>query len=154
MVDVLVIDSEPLVRRLVVDMLEEIGLRVVAATAEVAEARALLDKGDFPPSAVLIIATRPGFSRSGGGLNGRAVAAELRQWLGDADDRTTPRSLGVVYIGEHASAVGGDALGPSEQILTEPFGHGRLARAVFAVLGREVPHWLLVRSRAHPAMRA
>jgi len=135
-------------------MLEDLGLRVVAAAAGVAEAQALLDKGDFPPSAVLIVATRPGGSRSGGGLSGRATAAELRQRLSGADERTTPRSLGVVYIGEHASAIGSDALGSGEQVLTEPFGHGTLARAVFAVLGREVPRWLVVRSRAHPAMRA
>ena len=152
MIDVLLIDSEPLVRRLVADMLEDLGLRVVAVTAGVAEAQALL-AGDLPPPAALVVAIRPADSRNGGGLNGRAVAAEFRQRLIGADDRATPRSLGIVYIGEHASALGSGALGPAEQFLSEPFGQGALARTVFAVAGREMPRWLAGRARAHPAMR-
>ena len=152
MVDVLLIDSKPLVRRLVADMLEDLGLRVVAATAGAAEAQAFF-AGDLPPPAVLVVAIRPAGSQNGGGLNGRAVAAEFRQRLIGAGDCATPRPLGIVYIGEYASALGSDALGPAEQFLSEPFGQGALARTVFAVAGREMPRWLAGRARAHPAMR-
>jgi CheY-like chemotaxis protein len=152
LVDVLLIDSEPLVRRLVADMLEDLGLRVIATTAGAAEAQALL-AGDLPPPAVLVVAIRPADSRNGGGLNGRAVAAKFRQRLIGADDHATSRSLGIVYIGEHASTLGSGALGPAEQFLSEPFGQGALARTVFAVAGREMPRWLAGRARAHPAMR-
>ncbi|TDH60758.1 response regulator [Dankookia rubra] len=152
MVDVLLIDSHPLVRRLVADMLEDLGLRVLAATAGAAEAQALLAK-DLPPPAVLIVAIRPAGSRNGDGLNGQAVAAEFRQRLIGSDDRATPQPLGIAYLGEHASAIGSNGLGPAEQFLSEPFGQGALARTVFAVVGREMPRWLAGRTRARPAMR-
>ena len=154
MVDVLLVDTTPLVRRLVADMLEDVGLRVIAATEDAAGAQAALARGGSPAPAVLVIAVRRMGGRSGLGLNGRAVAAELRQQLSYGDDRTGPQSLGVVYFGEHVSALGGDALGPGERFLSEPFGHAALVRAVFGVIGREMPRWLASRVRARPALRA
>src|SRR4051794_28720062 len=103
-------------------MLEEAGLRVLAGTKDAAEAREFLTRRDIPLPAVLVVAACPGGGSSGDGLDCRALAAALRQELSRGDDHTGPRSLGVVYIGEHASALGGDALGPGEQFLSEPFG--------------------------------
>ena len=154
MVDVLLVDTEPLVRQLVADMLEDMGLRVIAAAAGAAEAQAVLARRDAAAPIVLVIAVRPRGGRSGMGLDGRAVAAELRCLRRSADDRTGPQSLGVVYIGEYASALGGDAFGPDEQFLREPFGPAALVRAVFGVIGREMPRWLVGRTSARPAMHA
>src|SRR5689334_20518000 len=128
-VDVLLVDSVPLVRQLVADMLEDVGLRVIAATEDTAEAQTALARGGSPAPAVLVVAVRPMGGRSGIGLDGRAVATELRRRLSYGDDRTGSQSLGVVYFGEHVSALGGDALGPGEQFLSQPFGHAALVRA-------------------------
>jgi CheY-like chemotaxis protein len=153
-IDVLLVDTEPLVRRLVADMLEDLGLRVIAAVSGMTEAQAVLARGGSPAPAVLVVAVRPMGGRSGVGLNGRAVATELCQRLSCGDDRSGPQSVGVVYIGEHGTALGDDALGPGEQFLSEPFGHAALVRAVFGVIGREVPRWLATRVRARSALYA
>jgi CheY-like chemotaxis protein len=153
-VDVLLVDSVPLVRQLVADMLEDVGLRVIAATEDAAEAQAALARGGSPTPAVLVVAVRCPMGGCSGVVNGRALATELRRRLNYGDDRTGPQSLGVVYFGEHVSALGGDALGPAEQFLSEPFGHAALVRAVFGAIGREMPRWLAGRVRARPALRA
>ena len=153
MVDVLLVDQRPLVRQLVADMLEEAGLQVLAAVGDVAAAREFIARRDVPPPAVLIAA----LVRSGSGgdaLHGRTLAAALRQQLSRNDDGTGPHLLGVIYIGEHAPVLGGNALGPSEQVLHEPFGRDALVRAVFGVVEREVPRWLAGRKRVRPAMHA
>ena len=152
-VNVLVVDPQPLVRQLIAELLEDAGLRVLAAVADATEAREIFAKRDVPIPEVLVIATRRAVGPGGSGLNGRALAAELRQRLGRGDDRTRPSPFGVVHVGEHASALGGDALAPGEQYLGEPFGRAALVRAVFGVIEREVPRWLVGR-RAYPAMHA
>jgi CheY-like chemotaxis protein len=153
MLDVLVVDPQPLVCQLIAEMLEDAGLRVLAAVADAAEAREVFARRDAPTPEVLVVATRRATGSGGSDLNGRALAAELRQRLSRGDDRAGPPSFGVVHVGEHASALGGEALAPGEQFLGEPFGRGALVRAVFGVIEREVPRWLAGR-RAYPAMRA
>ena len=153
MVNVLVIDPQPLICQLVAEMLEDAGLRVLAAVADAAEAREVFAMRDIPTPEVLVVATRRATGLGGSDLNGRALAAELRQRLSRGDDPTGLPSLGVVHVGEHASALSGDALAPGEQFLNEPFGRAALVRAVFGVIEREVPRWLVGR-RAYPAMHA
>jgi CheY-like chemotaxis protein len=153
MVNVLVVDPQSLVCQLVAEMLEDAGLRVLGAVADAAEALAVFAECGVPAPEVLVVATCRAAGLGGNDLNGRALAAELRQRLSRGDDRAGPPSFGVVHVGEHALAPDGEALGPGEQFLGEPFGRGALVRAVFGVIEREVPRWLAGR-RAYPAMRA
>jgi DNA-binding NarL/FixJ family response regulator len=153
LVDIVIIDTEPLIRQLVADLAEAAGLRVLGVAASAAEAQTHIARADKSAPAALVIAIRPAGSRSGR-LDGPVVVAELRQRLSGEDDRCRPLSLGVVYIAEHTSALGRDALSAGEQFLTEPFGSTALARAVYGVIGQEVPRWLSSRVRANPVMRA
>src|SRR5690349_21360073 len=152
-VDVLVVDPQPPVCQLVAELLEDAGLRVLAAVANAAEALEIFARCGAPTPEVLIVATRRAAGPGGSELNGRALAAELRQRLSRGDDCAGPPSFGVVHVGEHASTLGGGGLGPGEQFLDEPFGRGALVRAVFGVIEREVPRWLAGR-RVYPGMRA
>lgn len=154
MVEVLLVDPRPLVRQLVADMLEEAGLQVLAITTDAAQAREFFVSYNGPVPEVLVIAAPSAVGPDDDGLNGRALAAELRQQLRCRADGSGARSVGVVYIGGHAAALGADALGAGELFLGEPFGREALVRAVFGVLEREVPRWLAGRKRARPAMHA
>src|SRR3954454_16640274 len=86
MLDILVVDPQLLVCQLVAEMLEDAGLRVLAAVADAAEAREVFARRDAATPAVLVVATRRAAGPSGSDLNGRALAAELRQRLSCDDD--------------------------------------------------------------------
>src|SRR4051794_19327208 len=64
-VDVLVVDPQPLICQLVAEMLEDAGLRVVAAVADTAEAREVFARRDAATPAVLVVATRRAAGRDG-----------------------------------------------------------------------------------------
>jgi hypothetical protein len=138
----LLVDARPLVRRLVAEMLDD--LRLYAAEAEdTTQAEGLLDTvedagaGD-EASVLLVVAVRHGRGLS----DGRALAAELVR------RRPAARPPGVIYTGEHASVLGGEALDARERFLAEPFGRTALARAVYGLRGRPVPRWLQDRTMA------
>ena len=133
-----VVDSRPMVRRLVVDMSYGLGLR--AAEAEgAAEALALLgaDSGGAAQT-VLVVAVG-----AGRGPDILALAGEAARRRPDAPP------LGVVFIGAHLGVLGDRPLGGRERFLAEPFGRPALARAAHEALGWPVPRWLA--ARRHPA---
>ncbi len=107
--DVLVVEGEALVRRMVAEVLRDAGLRVTEAASAEAALRAV-DAAPGPPD-VLVTGIRLG----PGALDGRALAAELR--------RRVP-NVGVVYLAE------GEASDVRERFLPKPFEPARLARMV------------------------
>ena len=117
MTDVLVVEGEALVRRMVAEALRDAGLRLTEADCAEAALRAVDAAPERPPD-VLVTAVTLG----AGALDGRALAAELR--------RRSP-GLGVVYLGgrpaDHAEDDGPDA---RERFLPKPFEPARLARMV------------------------
>ena len=117
MTDVLVVEDQTLVRRMVAEALRDAGLRVTEADSAEAALRAV-DATPEPPD-VLVAAVRLG----PGAVDGRALAAELR--------RRAP-GLGVVYLGGRPAdpAAGDDPPGARERWLPKPFEPARLARMV------------------------
>ena len=137
---VLVVDDRPLVRRLVMDMLHDLGFPAAGAESA-AEALALLGAagnrdggGGSAAPAVLVVGVGPGR-----GPDGLALAGKV------ARRRPAAPPPGVIYIGAHPSAPGGRALDGSARFLAEPFGLGALGQAAHEVLGWPVPRWLLRR---------
>jgi len=117
MTDVLVVEGEALVRRMVAEALRDAGLRVAEADGAEAALRAADAAPERTPD-VLVAAVRLG----PGALDGRALAAELR--------RRAP-GLGVVYLGGRpADPAGDDAPDAWERWLPKPFEPARLARMV------------------------
>jgi DNA-binding response OmpR family regulator len=113
MVEVLVVDDEPLLRMALGDALDEAGLEVAqAASAEVALAAA-----EAEPPAVLVTDVNLG----PGEMDGIALADEAkRRWPG----------VGVVFITGRPSNLDGRALGARDRFLPKPFPPDRLVRAV------------------------
>ncbi len=140
----LVVDDRPLVRRLVVDMSYDLGLR--AAEAESAATALLLllgTRGGEAASTVLVVAVGSGRGPEGLSLAGEAA----RRW----PDAPPPS---VVYIGAHRGVLGVRPLGERERFLAEPFGGHALARAAHEALGWPVPCWLTGRYPAPSAAAA
>jgi len=113
--DLLVVDDEPLVRRSVVECLEDAGFAV--ADAAHAEAALAVAAADGPP-AVLVTDVN---LRLGAGFCGIALAAVMR--------RRWPR-LGVLYITGRPERLTGRRLGARERWLAKPFSSTTLTRAV------------------------
>jgi len=136
----LVVDSRPMVRRLVVDM--SYGLGLCAAEAEgAAEALALLGiDGCGAAPTVLVVAVG-----AGRGPDVLELAGEAARRRPDAP------APGVVYIGAHPGVLGDRPLGGRERFLAEPFGRTSLARAAHEVLGWPVPRWLAARRHPSPS---
>ncbi len=124
----LVVDSRPMVRRLVVDMSYGLGL-CAAEAGGAAEALALL--GADGDEAVLVVAVGCGH-----GPDSLALGEEA------ARRRPGAPPPGVVYIGAHPSVLGDRPLGGRERFLAEPFGRRALVRAAHEALGWPVPRWL------------
>ena len=120
MTDVLVVEGEALVRRMVAEALRDAGLRVAEAASAEAALRAVDATPERPPD-VLVTGIRLG----PGALDGRALAAELR--------RRAP-NVGVVYLaGRPADLAEDDASDGRERWLLKPFEPARLARMVCAM---------------------
>ena len=117
MTDVLVVEGEALVRRMVAQVLRHAGLRVTEADCADAALRAVDATPEPPDVLVTALALGPG------ALDGRALAAELR--------RRSP-GLGVVYLGGRPAAdpAADDAPDARERFLPRPFEPARLARIV------------------------
>jgi CheY-like chemotaxis protein len=118
MTDLLVVEGEALVRRMVAEALRDAGLRV----AEAASAEAALEAVAAAPGPPDVLVTA--VTLGPGAMDGRALAAELR--------RRAP-GLGVVYLAGRAAAAdpaGDDASGARERFLPKPFEPARLARMV------------------------
>jgi DNA-binding response OmpR family regulator len=113
MVEVLVVDDEPLLRMTLGEALDEAGLEVAqAASAEVALAAA-----EAGPPAVLVTDVNLG----PGEMDGIALADEAkRRWPG----------VGVVFITGRPSNLDGRALGARDRFLPKPFPPHALVRAV------------------------
>ena len=116
--DVLVVEGEALVRRMVAEVLRDVGLRVTEAASAEAALRAVDAAPERPPD-VLVTAVALGPDA----MDGRALAAELR--------RRSP-GLGVVYLGGRPAAdpPADDATDARERFLPRPFEPARLARMV------------------------
>ena len=115
MADVLVVETAPLVRDMISDILRDAGLTVTEATS--AEAAHGAVNIAFRSLDVLVTS----IVLDGGGMDGRGLAAELRRrWPG----------LGVVYLAERSAALTDDALDARERCLTKPFEPAQLARLV------------------------
>lgn len=113
------IDDEALVRMLVVDALEEIG--VVAAEAGTGpEGLAILEQMDRTD----LLITDVGLP---GGLNGRQVAERARELRPD---------LKVLFITGYAenAALNHGHIGPGTRVLTKPFSVGNLIAKVESLL--------------------
>jgi CheY-like chemotaxis protein len=131
--DVLLVDSVPLVRQLAAEMLEEAGL-ALAEARDAATALAAVAAGRAAPG-VLVVALRPmpGDARDCG-AEARALAAAIGLRCGAAPP--------LLYTGGNRSLLGGHPTGPEERFLEEPYGAAELVRAVCALLGRPVAPWL------------
>ena len=119
MTDVLVVEDQTLVRRMVAEALRDAGLRVAEADSAEAALRAVDAAPERPPD-VLVTAVALGPDA----MDGRALAAELR--------RRSP-GLGVVYLGGRPAAdppPADDAPDARERFLPRPFEAARLARMV------------------------
>lgn len=115
MKNVLVVEPVTLVRRMIVEALQDAGLRVTEAASAEAALRAV-ETPTYPPE-VLVTAV----ALHVGGMDGPALAASLRRrWSG----------LGVVYLVEHLGDLAEDALDSRDRCLTRPFEPARLARLV------------------------
>ena len=118
---VLVIDDEPMVRMLIVEVLEEAGFRS-------------LEAGDGPSGlklleqepAIDLLVTDVGLP---GGMNGRQVADAARQ------SRPGLKVLFVTGYAENA-AVGNGLLDPGMEIITKPFGMTELAAKITDMIDR------------------
>ncbi|WP_207553499.1 PAS domain S-box protein [Teichococcus deserti] len=116
---VLVVDDEPTVRMLVVEVLRELGYTAIEA-ADGAEGLAVLQS----PRRIDLLISDVGLP---GGMNGRQMADAMRPHR--------PK-LPVLFITGYAesSLAGGAALEPGMQILTKPFAMEALATRIKAIL--------------------
>jgi len=116
---VLVVDDEPAVRMLVVEVLEELGF----ATLEAGDGAAGLAVLQSPAKIDLLISD-VGLP---GGMNGRQMA--------DAARESRP-ALKVMFITGYAetAVVGNGSLGPGMEVMTKPFPLGTLATRIKAML--------------------
>ena len=139
----LVVDSRPMVRRLVVDMSYGLGLRAAEAESA-AEALALLgtESGEGAEAAPTVLVVAVG---SGRGPDALALAGEA------ARRRPDIPPPGVVYTGAHPGVLGDRPLDGRERFLAEPFGRRAMARAAHEALGWPVPRWLARRQPPPPA---
>jgi signal transduction histidine kinase len=112
---VLVIDDEPMVRMLILEVLEEAGFRSLEAEDGPGGLRLL----ELEPGIALLI-TDVGLP---GGMNGRQVADAARQ------NRPELKVLFVTGYAENA-AVGNGLLDPGMEIITKPFGMTELAAKI------------------------
>ncbi|WP_295639054.1 ATP-binding protein [Novosphingobium sp.] len=112
---VLVIDDEPMVRMLIVEVLEEAGFRSLEAEDGPSGLKLL----DQEPGIDLLV-TDVGLP---GGMNGRQVADAARQ------SRPDLKVLFVTGYAENA-AVGNGLLDPGMEIITKPFGMTELAAKI------------------------
>ncbi|WP_051231561.1 hybrid sensor histidine kinase/response regulator [Stutzerimonas azotifigens] len=120
---VLVVDDEPLVRLLILEVLGELGY----ATLEAADGASGLEilQSDAPIDLMITDVGLPG------GMNGRQLADAARQ---------VRPALKVLYITGYAesTAIGEQDLGPDRHLMTKPFSMDALAARIEAiVLGRE-----------------
>jgi hypothetical protein len=155
MIQILLIEADPLLRALIADLVEQAQLRLAAAVASVDEAHAVLRADDRAPvePLVLVVPVRRGYGRPYGGaaLGGGGVPGADRSPPSPAGGGAGPvavsRVAGVVYFGEGVSALPGEGLGLRERFLAVPFGQAALAAAVYGLVGRPVPRWLEPRRR-------
>jgi hypothetical protein len=154
MIHVLLVAADPLLRELITDLAEQAELPLAAAVASLGEARAVLradDRALAAPLVVVVAARRAcGRTAADGEPDERAPGAEGR-WLPHAADDEGPAAqpgpAGVVYFGEHVSALRAQGVGPHAWFLDVPFGHAALAAAVYGLAGQPVPRWLEPRRR-------
>jgi DNA-binding response OmpR family regulator len=116
--DVLLVEDEPLVREILTETLEEAGLDVaemptgeaaLQATVEAAKPAVVVTDVDLGP-----------------GMSGFALAREARRRWPD---------VGVVYISGRPSNLQGHALDPRERFLPKPFMPDALVRTVRCLMG-------------------
>jgi CheY-like chemotaxis protein len=112
---VLIVDDEPSVRMLIVDVLEEAGYQVIEAADSVAGLKLLQSN-----VRVDLLISDVGLP---GGMNGRQMADAARQ---------TRPDLKVLFITGYAenSVIGNGRLEPGMQVLTKPFAIETLAARV------------------------
>ncbi len=118
---VLVVDDEPAVRMLVVEILQDLGYQVLQA-ADGKEGLRILQHGE--PVALLI--TDVGLP---GGMNGRQLADAARQ---------RDPQLNVLFITGYAESavMGNGQLGPGMRIVTKPFSIDALAARIAELRGK------------------
>jgi CheY-like chemotaxis protein len=139
--DVLLVDSVPLVRHLAAEMLEDAGLALAEARDAATALAAVTASGTVPGVLVVALRPAPGGVR-GCGAEARALAEEIGRRCGG----TAPPPL--LYTGESRILLGDDTPGPERRFLEEPYGPAELVRAVLDLLGRPVAApWLLRRAR-------
>lgn len=118
--DVLLVEDEPLIRETLLEDLSGAGLDV----ADAPDAETALGAAGGAPRPPCVLVTDVNL---GGGMNGLALAAEMR--------RRWPE-LGIVVITGKPSNLGGRRHDPREICLLKPFGTPRLAAAVHELMGR------------------
>ncbi|MFJ7835463.1 ATP-binding protein, partial [Methylobacterium sp. NPDC097213] len=117
---VLVVDDEPSVRMLVVEVLEDMGYAAIEAADGVAGLKVLQSDARID-----LVVTDVGLP---GGMNGRQMADAARERRPD---------LKVLFITGYAegAAIGDGQLGPGLQVLTKPFAMDALAARVKELVG-------------------
>jgi PAS domain S-box-containing protein len=116
---VLVVDDEPMVRMLVVEVLEELGYTAIEA-ADGASGLKVLQTG----SRIDLLITDVGLP---GGMNGRQMADAARQ---------TRPELKVLFITGYAESavIGNTQLAPGMQVITKPFAMDKMADRIKAMV--------------------
>jgi CheY-like chemotaxis protein len=129
LMDVLVVEDEPLIRKAVAHDLREAGFRIdEAATAK--DALALVEEVAAASGPPLVVVTG---LHLGPGLDGLALGAEvLRRWP----------EVGVVYMTCHPDALDGHLLGPREHYIVKPVARETLLHAVRHLMPAWAPGWL------------
>jgi PAS domain S-box-containing protein len=119
---VLVVDDEPTIRMLAVEVLEELGYSVIEAADGASALKTLASE-----SRIDLLVTDVGLP---GGMNGRQLA--------DAARETRPE-LKVLFITGYAenAAVGNGHLAPSMHVLTKPFTMERLASKISSIIDED-----------------
>jgi len=117
---ILIVDDEPTVRMLLMDVLGDLGYSLIEASDSVSGLKVL--RSDVHIDLLITDVGLPG------GMNGRQMA--------DAGREVRPR-LKTLFITGYAenAAVGNDVLGPDMQILTKPFSMDALAARVRELMG-------------------
>ena len=118
---VLVVEDEPAVRELVVEVLSELGFQALEA-ADAKAAIALVETADV----LDLLITDIGLP----GMNGRQLADAVRERRPDL------RVLFMTGYAENA-AMGGGMLEPGMELITKPFTLGELSRRIRAITERE-----------------
>jgi CheY-like chemotaxis protein len=116
---VLIVDDEPTVRMLVVDVLRDLGYAVMEAADGIEGLKVLRSSARID-----LVITDVGLP---GGMNGRQMA--------DAGRVIRP-GLKTLFITGYAETgvIGGEALGPGMQVLTKPFAVDTLAARILALM--------------------